>query len=78
MSRRIPPLLYDALLLGLTVRECTRGRWRRAALPALLLRDGVWAFALVCCECAPHRPRRAASLTRAQARTSCRRCSSSC
>lgn len=46
---RLPPVLFDALLLALTVYECTRGRWRRATLPSLLLRDGVWAFALVFC-----------------------------
>jgi hypothetical protein len=35
------------MLLVLTIRECGRGRWRRAALPTLLLRDGTWAFVVV-------------------------------
>jgi hypothetical protein len=42
-----PPLLYNVLQLTLTVYECSRGRWRRAVLPTLLLRDGVWAFMLI-------------------------------
>jgi hypothetical protein len=39
--------MYDAMLLVLTVRGCTRGLGRRAPLLALLFRDGLWAFLAV-------------------------------
>jgi hypothetical protein len=46
-AHRLAPIIYDALLLVLTVRGCTRGLGRRAPLLALLFRDGLWAFLAV-------------------------------
>jgi hypothetical protein len=47
----VPPLLYDALLLVLTIRACVHAAprtWRRTPLLALLYSDGVAAFLAVC------------------------------
>jgi hypothetical protein len=46
-TRRLAPIVYDALLLVLTVRRCTRGLRHRAPLLELLFRDGLWAFLVI-------------------------------
>jgi hypothetical protein len=49
-ARRLPPILFDLLLLVLTVRRAPD--WRHQRLPRLLVRDGAWAFAVVFGQCA--------------------------
>jgi hypothetical protein len=46
---RLPPILFDLLLLVMTVYKTvnTSPNWRRTPLLWLLLRDGTWAFLVV-------------------------------
>jgi hypothetical protein len=59
MLLRVAPVMYDALLLVLTLRACIRASpqgWRRTPLLALLFRDGIWAFFTVFGACATSSP----------------------
>jgi hypothetical protein len=59
MLPRVAPVMYDALLLVLTLRACIRASphgWRRTPLLALLFRDGIWAFFTVFGACATSSP----------------------
>jgi hypothetical protein len=50
---RFPPILFDTLLLSLTVYKVLRTAprdWRRIPLLWTVLRDGTWAFLVVLSE----------------------------